>query len=30
MLPISPVTDEMKMIRPEPRSSMCSIAGLDM
>jgi hypothetical protein len=30
MLPISPVIDEMLMMRPEPRSIMCSSAGLDM
>ena len=30
ILPISPVIDEMLMIRPEPRSTMCSSAGLDV
>ena len=30
MLPCWPTTDEMFTIRPEPRSSMCSRAGLDM
>ena len=30
MLPVSPMIDEMLMIRPEPRSIMCGSAAWDM
>ena len=30
MLPVWPMIEEMFTIRPDPRSSMCSSAGLDM